>query len=81
MLQFNDVLCLFIVLASSGCSEIFIVSTTFVTFLWAICNSMVSRGKIPNNNLTIEATTAEHIRILWMELNSCYFDWGLKNMA
>jgi hypothetical protein len=42
---------------------------------------VVLRGEIPNDHLTVEATTVEHVGVLGVELDGRDFNWRLQHMS
>jgi hypothetical protein len=65
----------FIIFFNSTFSEALIITTTsnFCFFL-GICYSMISWCNVPNNNLSIQASSNQNIWIFRMKFNSCYFN-------
>ena len=50
------------------------IFTLSLAGFWAAVDSVVLRREIPDNDLSIEASSTEHVGVLWMELN-----WGDLN--
>jgi hypothetical protein len=63
-------------------SGLFIIFTTGpVALLLRRLDTQLRAGRVPDNKLTVEATTEQHVRVLGMELDRSDLDGRLKNLV
>ena len=77
VLHFSDRLLLLFFLTIPTSCEVVIVSFSQLYLSLLVCNAVILGAEVPNDNLSVDTSSHQHIWIFRVEFDGSYFDWRL----